>query len=116
METLSEESERLYRALDRFETDVEEATGDAAAERPALVRSLFRKLRNLAVVVWSFYPVGWLAGPYEFGVVDTASEELLITHMDLIAKVAFGFIAFNSRRAFERLPELDALQGLASGR
>lgn len=89
--------------------------GTAAAERPAPVRSLFRKLRNLTVVVWSFYPVVWLAGPFGFGVVDPASEVLLVTYMDLIAKVAFGFIAFNSRRAIERLPDLDALQGLATG-
>lgn len=85
----------------------------AAADRPAPVRELFRKLRNLTVVVWTFYPVVWVLGPFGVGVVGTTSEVLLITYLDVIAKIAFGFIAFNSNRAIDQLPDLDALRGLA---
>lgn len=83
--------------------------GTAAAGRSSPVRALFRKLRNLTVVTWSFYPVVWLAGPLGFGVVDPFAEVLVITYLDVVAKVAFGFIAVNSRIAMARMPRLDSL-------
>lgn len=87
------------------------ALGSAADDQPAPVRELFRKLRNLTVVVWTFYPVVWLVGPFGFGLVDPTAEVLLITYLDVIAKIVFGFIAFNSRRAVDQLPDLNALRG-----
>jgi len=87
----------------------------AAADRPAAARALFAKLRNLTVVSWAFYPVVWFVGPFGLGVVDPASEVLLVTYLDVIAKIVFGFIAYNSRRAVDQLPDLDALQGALAG-
>ena len=87
------------------------ALESAAEDRPAAARALFAKLRNLTVVSWAFYPVVWLVGPFGFGVVDPAAEVLLVTYLDAIAKIVFGLIAYNSRRAVEQLPNLDALRG-----
>jgi sensory rhodopsin len=87
----------------------------AAEDRPAAARALFAKLRNLTVVSWAFYPIVWFVGPFGVGIVDPASEVLLVTYLDVIAKIVFGFVAYNSRRAVEELPNLDALQGALAG-
>lgn len=84
--------------------------GDAAQGRSAPVVTLFEKLRNLTVVTWSFYPVVWLVGPLGLGVVDPFAEVLLITYLDVVAKVGFGFIAVNSRIAMAKMPRLDSLR------
>ncbi|MDY6774746.1 MAG: bacteriorhodopsin [Halobacteria archaeon] len=67
---------------------------DAARGRG--VASLFQKLRNLTVVLWSVYPVVWLVGPYGTGLLEPATEIIIILYLDLITKVGFGFILVNS--------------------
>lgn len=84
--------------------------GRAAEGRSAPVVTLFEKLRNLTVVTWSFYPLVWLVGPLGLGVVDPFAEVLLITYLDVVAKVGFGFIAVNSRIAMANMPRLDSLR------
>lgn len=86
------------------------AIREAVADRPAPVRSLFAKLRNLTVVIWTFYPLVWLLGPPGLDLVSYEIEVLVITYADLIAKVGFGVIALNSQRALSNLPQLDALR------
>lgn len=83
--------------------------GAAAEGRNAATRALFAKLRNLTVVTWSFYPVVWLVGPLGLGLVDPFAEVLVVTYLDVVAKVGFGFVAFNSRLALERMPDVDSL-------
>lgn len=82
----------------------------AVADRPAPVRALFGKLRNLTLIIWTFYPVLWVLAPSGLGVIDYTTEVVIITYADLIAKVGFGFIAMNSQRSLSELPELDALR------
>jgi sensory rhodopsin len=96
-------------ARKRFPAEAADREG-GGQQRPPAVAALFRKLRNLTVVSWTFYPVVWLLGPLGVGLLAPAAEILLTTYLDLIAKVAFGFIAVNSRAALAELPDVDALR------
>lgn len=57
--------------------------------------SLYRKLRNFVVVLWMVYPVIWLLSGPGFGLMNTETSSLVITYIDVVAKVGFGLIAFN---------------------
>jgi sensory rhodopsin len=70
--------------------------------RPAAV---FTKLRNLTVVLWSIYPIVWLLGPFGVGLLLVETEAMVVTYLDLLAKVGFVVIAVNGREA---LAVLDA--------
>ncbi len=85
---------------------------DSVAARPSPVVGLFRKLRNLTVIIWTFYPILWLLAPTGLGIITREVEILLITYADLIAKVVFGFIALRSQASLDRLPDLDAVSVL----
>jgi sensory rhodopsin len=87
----------------------------AVADRPAPVRALFEKLRNLTVVIWFIYPVAWVLGTTGLGFVSYPIQVMVVTYADLIAKVGFGFIAVNSQQALGQLPRLDALGSIRIG-
>jgi sensory rhodopsin len=87
----------------------------AVSDRPSAVRELFAKLRNLTVVIWTFYPVAYFLGPTGVELITYEVEVLVITYADVIAKVGFGLIALNSQRALGSLPELDALRVRGGG-
>jgi sensory rhodopsin len=55
----------------------------------------FTKLRNLTVVLWTLYPVVWLLSPLGVGLLQTSTEALVVTYLDLISKVGFVVIALN---------------------
>lgn len=57
--------------------------------------SLFRKLRNFVVVLWLIYPVIWLLSGPGFGLMGLETSALVITYIDVVAKVGFGLIAFS---------------------
>ena len=66
------------------------------SHRPAAV---FTKLRNLTVVLWSIYPIVWLLGPFGVGLLLVETEAMVVTYLDLLAKVGFVVIAVNGRAA-----------------
>jgi len=66
------------------------------AHRPSAV---FTKLRNLTVVLWSIYPIVWLLGPFGLGLLLVETEAMVVTYLDLLAKVGFVVIAVNGREA-----------------
>lgn len=81
------------------------------AHRPAAV---FTKLRNLTVVLWSIYPIVWALGPFGLGMLLVETEAIVVTYLDVLAKVGFVVIAVNGRDAFEYItPAADA--GTAGG-
>jgi sensory rhodopsin len=59
------------------------------------VAALFRKLRSFVVVLWLVYPVIWLLAPAGVGLMDTETAALVVTYIDVVAKVGFGLIAIN---------------------
>jgi len=70
------------------------------AHRPA---AIFTKLRNLTVVLWSIYPIVWLLGPFGVGYLLVETEAIVVTYLDLLAKVGFVVIAVNGRDALSVL-------------
>ena len=68
--------------------------------RPA-ARSTFVTLRNLIAVTWLCYPVWWLAGTDGLGVAGLAVETAGFAALDLVAKLAFGYVLLSDEAALE---------------
>ena len=66
-----------------------------AAEESDNVAALFRKLRSFVVVLWLVYPMIWLLAPAGIGIMDLETAALVVTYIDVVAKVGFGLIAIN---------------------
>ncbi|UWG48055.1 Bacteriorhodopsin [Halanaeroarchaeum sp. HSR-CO] len=62
-------------------------------------RAVFVKLRNLTLILWSIYPIVWLLGPFGLGLLVIETEAIVVTYLDLLAKVGFVAIAVNGRDA-----------------
>lgn len=67
-----------------------------AAERSDGIRSLYVRLRNLTIILWAVYPFIWLLGSPGFGLLSITVDVALITYLDLVTKVGFGFIALDA--------------------
>lgn len=78
-----------------------------AVEQPDGIEALFRKLRSFVVVLWLVYPVIWLVGPPSFGVMDAETTALVVTYIDVVAKVGFGLIAINDFVKMAAIEERD---------
>jgi sensory rhodopsin len=72
-------------------SDVAADAADCGGQR----RSLFGKLRTFVVVLWLVYPVIWLLSGPGYVLMDTETASLVVTYIDVVAKVGFGLIAFN---------------------
>ena len=69
-----------------------------ASERVGIV---FGKLRNVTVVLWTLYPVVWLAAPVGFDLMTPSTEMLVIVYLDIITKVGFAALALFGRDALD---------------
>lgn len=67
----------------------------AARERDEATFAIYRKLRAFLVVLWLVYPVIWIVGPNAIGVMDVETTALVVSYIDIVAKVGFGLIALN---------------------
>jgi bacteriorhodopsin len=65
---------------------------NSAARRSVKVNNLFKKMRNILLVLWVAYPIIWLFGTEGFAWIPTGIETVLYTIVDLFAKVGFGLI------------------------
>jgi sensory rhodopsin len=74
---------------------------EAARQNDEATFALYRKLRAFLVVLWLVYPVIWLAGPNAFQLMDVETTALVVTYIDLVAKVGFGFILLQSHAVLE---------------
>jgi sensory rhodopsin len=72
-----------------------------AAERSAGVRSLYVRLRNLTIILWTIYPLIWILGPPGFGLLTTTVDVSLVAYLDLVTKVGFGLIALDASATME---------------
>ncbi|WP_115862997.1 bacteriorhodopsin [Halorussus litoreus] len=63
--------------------------------------AVFTKLRNLTVVLWTLYPVVWLLGPLGVGLLQSGTEIMVVTYLDLISKVGFVTMAVNGADALD---------------
>ncbi|ESP88083.1 bacteriorhodopsin [Candidatus Halobonum tyrrellensis] len=72
--------------------------GETTPER----RRLFLRLRNQSSVVWLVYPVVWLASPAGFDAVSTLGTAMLVTFLDVAAKVPYTWVVYEHRGVFGR--------------
>jgi bacteriorhodopsin len=70
---------------------------ERASEMDEDTQATFTTLRNLILVVWTFYPIVWIVGTEGAGVVPLYVETLAYMVLDLVAKVGFGLILLRSR-------------------
>ncbi|WP_435064744.1 bacteriorhodopsin [Halobaculum sp. EA56] len=63
-------------------------------------KRLFLRLRNQVGVLWLLYPVIWLASPVGFGLVSTLGTAMLVTFMDVAAKVPYTWVVHEHRGIF----------------
>ncbi|MFB6128199.1 MAG: bacteriorhodopsin [Halorhabdus sp.] len=87
---------------------------ESARDRDDVTAGLYRKLRNFVIVLWLVYPVIWLLAPTGYGFMTTETASLVITYIDVVAKVGFGLIALNGLRTLETFDVADTT-GYASG-
>lgn len=82
----------VYYALTDFAAAADAQGGETAP--------LYRKLRAFLVVLWLVYPVIWVVGPNAVGIMDVETTALVVSYIDIVAKVGFGLIALNGHLAF----------------
>ena len=78
----------LYRTLPAV------AAGHAAGRR-----RLFAVLKNHVGLLWVAYPVVWLASPVGLDLVGAVGIAMIVTYLDVIAKVPFVYFVYAHRRA-----------------
>lgn len=65
--------------------------------------AVYAKLRNLIGFLWFVYPVVWVLSPPALDVLTRATTGVLITYMDVAAKLGFVLIATNTAGVFDGL-------------
>jgi sensory rhodopsin len=68
---------------------------------------LYRKLLNFIAVLWMVYPVTWILAPAGLGVMDLETQSLVISYIDVVAKIGFGLIALNGQAVASYLSASD---------
>lgn len=65
--------------------------------------AVYAKLRNLIGLLWFVYPIVWVLSPPALDVLTRATTGVLITYMDVAAKLGFVLIATNTAGVFDGL-------------
>ncbi len=65
----------------------------AVRRKEATTVALFWKLRAFLVVLWLVYPAIWIVSPFGIGLMNVETSALVLSYLDVVAKVGFGFIA-----------------------
>jgi len=73
---------------------------------------LYRKLLNFIAVLWMVYPITWLLAPAGLGVMDLETQSLVISYIDVVAKIGFGLIALNGQAVAAYLASSDSDDGV----
>lgn len=83
----------------------------AAQGKDDLTLALYRKLRAFLIVLWLMYPVIWLLAPIGLGVMNITTSALVLSYLDVVAKVGFGLIALSGQLS---LLEVTAKEAVAA--
>lgn len=68
---------------------------DSMAETNPQLLGLYRTLLNFIAVLWLVYPVIWVLAQSGVGLLDLETQTLVISYLDVVAKIGFGLIALN---------------------
>jgi sensory rhodopsin len=79
----------VYYAFRRFDA--------AATGQDDATIAVFRKLRAFVVVLWLIYPVIWVFAPAGVGLMNLTTTALVVSYLDVVAKVGFGLIALSGQ-------------------
>lgn len=79
----------IYYALYDFDAAVQQ-TDD-------LTVALYRKLRAFLIVLWLMYPFIWILAPIGLGFMNIETSALVLSYLDVVAKVGFGLIALSGQ-------------------
>lgn len=69
----------------------------AAQDRDEVTLALYQKLRAFVIVLWLLYPGIWILAPVGLGLLKTGTYVLVISYLDVVAKVGFGLIALSGQ-------------------
>lgn len=83
------------------------------ARKFAKRRGLFKLLQNHVGLLWLAYPLVWLVGAPGLGYVSAAGVSLIITYLDVVAKVPYVYFVWNRRFSFERDAAGARVEGVA---
>lgn len=67
-----------------------------------------RTLLNFIAVLWLIYPVIWILAQSGLNFMDLETQALVITYIDVVAKIGFGLIALNGRAVASLITSEDA--------
>jgi sensory rhodopsin len=81
---------------------------DAVQDESDSLVGLHRKLLNFIAVLWIIYPVIWILAPSGLGLLDLETQSLVISYIDVVAKIGFGLIALNGQAVVAYLADSDA--------
>jgi sensory rhodopsin len=70
---------------------------DAMGGASDLEVGLYRKLLNFIAVLWLVYPITWILAPSGIGVLDLETQALVVSYIDVVAKIGFGLIALRGQ-------------------
>jgi len=70
---------------------------EAAQQKDDITLALYRKLRAFLIVLWLMYPVIWVLAPFGIGLMNIETSALVLSYLDVIAKVGFGLIALSGQ-------------------
>ncbi len=73
---------------------------ESAAAIDDITLGVYRKLRAFLIVLWLVYPVAWVLGSVGLGFMQIQTSALVISYLDVIAKVGFGLIALSGALTF----------------
>ena len=76
---------------------------DAMRGASDLEVGLYRKLLNFIAVLWLVYPITWILAPSGIGALDLETQALVISYIDVVAKIGFGLIALRGQAVVSAL-------------
>ncbi|WP_136715985.1 bacteriorhodopsin [Halorientalis salina] len=68
-----------------------------AERRSDNISELYQKLLNFIAVLWLMYPIIWILAQSGLGLLDLETQSLVVSYIDVVAKVGFGLIALNGQ-------------------
>ncbi len=82
---------------------------EAVQQKDDVTVALYRKLRAFLIVLWLIYPVLWLFAPVGIGLMNLETSALVISYLDVVAKVGFGLIALSGQLTVADNPDESAV-------
>lgn len=84
---------------------------EAVESRDDGTQALYSKLRAFLIVLWLIYPVIWILAPAGLSLMDIETTALVVSYLDVVAKVGFGLIALNGQLTAQQTTTVEPTAG-----